>query len=148
MLICRLGVYLQLSIHQHAVCSSAVIYSSAPVCSCLSRCVLDFSWAVGYYILSLSPGASSEMKNPRSRSLYAVGRHASLRLFPLPPGASSEISESQIALPSFLRLLAEFANIWLSLLQPANYPYAAIYPFAYWMAFRSYLSACWMTICS
>ena len=62
---------------------------------------------------------------------------------PLPPGASSEISGSQIALPSFLRLLAELTSIRSSLLQliirmrlsihlrtATGWPYAAIYRYA------------------
>ena len=49
----------------------------------------------------------------------------------LPPGASSKISESQISLPNFLRLLAEFACQYLIKPSAANYPYAAIYPCAY-----------------
>ena len=56
------------------------------------------------------PGASSEM----SKSQIALPVCCELVFFaavPLPPGASSEISETQIALPNFLRLLAEFASI-------------------------------------
>ena len=78
------------------------------------------------------------------------------------PDASSEISESQVALPSFLRLLVEFACQYL--IEPSaaiypyarcpttNYPSAAIYPYDGCRSAANYpsaaidLFACWMFI--
>ena len=102
-----------------------------------------YGWLCHSYSSS-SPDASSEMSRsislPICCALLWVG--LSFRLFAsLPPGASSEISKSQIALPSLLRLLAEFCSIWSSLLQlivrmqlsihlHTGWPSAAIYPHA------------------
>ena len=80
--------------------------------------------------ISPLPGASSEI----SKSQIALPVCCELVFFAavlLPPGASSKISESQISLPNFLRLLAEFACQYLIKPSAANYPYAAIYPCAY-----------------
>ena len=63
----------------------------------------------------------------RAWRLYTVGY---VMISPS-PGASSEIRESQIALPSFLRPLAKFTFRYLIEPSEANYPHAAIYPFAY-----------------
>ena len=110
---------------------------------------------------SPSPAPLLRWISLRSRSLFAV----SWSIFAAVPSpdASSEISESQVALPSFLRLLVEFACQYL--IEPSaaiypyarcpsttNYPSAAIYPYDGCRSAANYpsaaidLSACWMFI--
>ena len=144
--ICRLDTRLQLTIHLQA----GAKYPSAGwmlVCI-LSGCLLGWClYAVGYAIATLPPPLAPHLRwvDPRSRCLSAVPCCELVCLFvcllPSPPGAASEISKSQIALPSLLRLLAEFCSIWSSLLQlivrmqlsihlHTGWPSAAIYPHA------------------
>ena len=61
------------------------------------------------------------------------------------PDVSSEISESQVALPSFLRLLVEFACQYLIEPSAAIYPYARC-PTTNYPSAAIDLSACWMFI--